>query len=407
MFALGKNSAARVAANTAAATAGLAPVVAGPYPGAAGTEGSDAVAHDDAEIVAWASGVAELTRGPAKITDLSAGYAGFGAATDALGPSVSDNPDDVYDVVSLGDGGSITLTFDHPIRDGDGWDFAVFENGFTQPGSPTGFLELAFVEVSSDGVNFFRFPAVSLTQTMTQVGPFAWIDPTNLHNLAGKYAQGRGTPFDLAELAPVAAADPRLDLAAITHVRLVDVVGVINSPHTRHDSLGNAINDPWATTFTTGGFDLDAVAVRHVAAPPASGYASWQTARFTAEQLADPAVSGDAADPDGDGRANLLEYALATAPLAADATENNPAPGLDADGRLTLAYTRPAGRDDLAYLVEWSSNLADWYSSSEYVEQLPASPAPDGGELVTARAVAPAGDPPRQFLRLRVTRSAP
>ena len=41
-------------------------------------------------------------------------------------------------VVSLGEGGTITLRFEPPISDGDGDDFAVFENSVVE-----GFLELA------------------------------------------------------------------------------------------------------------------------------------------------------------------------------------------------------------------------------------------------------------------------
>lgn len=380
------------------------PALAGPYPGMAGTEGSDAVAHDDAAIVAWATGVAELVRGPVNLSNLAQGYASFGTAANALGPVLSASPDDVFDTVSLGDGGSITLTFAQPIRDGEGWDFAVFENSFSFAGESLAFLELAFVEVSSNGVDFFRFPAVSLTPTDTQTGTFEWIDPTDLHNLAGKHLQGWGTPFDLADLAPVAASDPRLDLAAISHVRLVDVVGSINPAHARLDSLGNIINEPWPTPFNTGGLDLDAVAVRHVATP--AGYAAWKTASFTAGQLAQPAFVADHADPDGDGRANLLEYALGTTPTTADADLNTPAVSL-ADGHLRISCVRPDGRDDLVYAAEWSSDLATWYSTSEYVITETPVAAGAGGVLIAARAVAPVGTPPRQFLRLRVQLPAP
>ena len=45
--------------------------------------------------------------------------------------------------VSLGDGGYAVVTFDKPITNGPGYDFAVFENGLNDS-----FLELAFVVVS-------------------------------------------------------------------------------------------------------------------------------------------------------------------------------------------------------------------------------------------------------------------
>ncbi len=238
-------------------------VVAGPYPGAAGTTGSDAIHMNDSAFVAWATGVSELVRGYADIANPDLGYASFGSGSDALGPVGGDTSDDVYSTVSLGDGGWITLTFDTPIRNGEGWDFAVFENSFSDT-----FLELAFVEVSSNGTDFFRFDSVSLTPVTTQIGGFSHVDPTNIHNLAGKYRQGYGVGFDLAELSFVGAA---LDINAVTHVRIIDVVGTIDPTHARYDSLGNIINDPYSTPFSTGGFDLDAIGVRYEAVPePAS-----------------------------------------------------------------------------------------------------------------------------------------
>ena len=119
------------------------------------------------------------------------------------------------------------------------------------------FLELAFVEVSSDGVSYFRFPAVSLTDISQQVSTFGEIDCTKLHNLAGNYRQGFGTPFDLAVLEGYA----ELDLHNITHVRITDVVGAVAAEYATFDSEGNPVNDPWPTPFETGGFDLDGVGV--------------------------------------------------------------------------------------------------------------------------------------------------
>ena len=177
-------------------------------------------------------------------------------------------------VVSLGDGGSITLGFNTPIANGPGSDFAVFENGFlTGPsGSGLAYLELAVVNVSSDGVHFFRFPDVSETQTSTQVGGFDSLDATNLHDLAGKYIAGYGTGFDLSELAGVS---PYLNINDVTEVRITDVVGSIDPRYGTRDSLGNLINDPFPTPFASGGFDLNGVGVIHMASVPEPSVSSW------------------------------------------------------------------------------------------------------------------------------------
>lgn len=52
-----------------------------------------------------------------------------------------------------------------------------------------------------------------------------------------------------------------VDVNAITHIRITDVVGNINPNYATYDSYGNAVNDPYPTAFPVGGFDLDAVAV--------------------------------------------------------------------------------------------------------------------------------------------------
>ena len=84
----------------------------------------------------------------------------------------------------------------------------------------------------------------------------------------GKYRQGYGTPFDLADLSDkpeVLSGD--VDLSSISHVRIVDVVG----DGTFLDSLGKVIYDPYPTSGSAG-FDLDAVGVSNGAPYPAGEY---------------------------------------------------------------------------------------------------------------------------------------
>ncbi len=213
----------------------------------AGQEGSTAIAADDPQIIGWATGC-EVDLGLQNILMVELGQVTNGQPENVPGPA--DNL-----VVSLGDAGLATLTFEHPIRNGEGWDFLVFENGFDDV-----FLELAFVEVSSDGQQFVRFPATSLTDTTEQTLTFGVTDATKVNNLAGKYRGGYGTPFDLEELSEFSDI---LDLQNITHVRLIDVIGSIDPALGSRDFYGNLINDPFPTPFPVGGFDLDAVGVIH------------------------------------------------------------------------------------------------------------------------------------------------
>ncbi len=225
------------------------PVAYGQYAPQVGLPGSTAISATSGQFVAWAT-QCTVQRGLKNIALPDSGYASLGDSSLALGPA-DDN------VVSLGDSGVATLTFAYPIIDGPGADFAVFENGFADgTNTALGFLELGFVEVSSDGINYFRFPATSLTQDTEQIGNGDYLDASNLNNLAGKYLAMYGTPFDLQEL----SGTPGLDINNVTHVRIVDVVGSIGA-HASHDSAGRVINDPYPTPFASCGFDLDAVGV--------------------------------------------------------------------------------------------------------------------------------------------------
>jgi hypothetical protein len=80
-----------------------------------------------------------------------------------------------------------------------------------------------------------------------------------VNNLAGKYRAGYGTPFDLSDLSD----NPLLNKQAITHVKLIDVVGSIDANYGTTDANGTLINDAFPTPFASGGFDLDAVGIIH------------------------------------------------------------------------------------------------------------------------------------------------
>ena len=102
------------------------------YAPAAGQPGTTAIYKDSTAFAGWAVSC-KVTRGFINIEDTTETYtqgdttsnhAFFGKPDNALG-----KPGSSSDVVSLGDGGSAVLTFAHPITNGPGPDFAVFENG--------------------------------------------------------------------------------------------------------------------------------------------------------------------------------------------------------------------------------------------------------------------------------------
>lgn len=211
---------------------------AGPFDPGVGDGSAAAVRFDDPRIVAWANGV-EVSFG----TELDPAWTDL---NQSLGPA----GEDATTVMSLGRGGEAVFEFPIAIIDRDGPDFAVFENAFNDF-----FLELAYVEVSSDGIHFQRFPTESLTAF--PVPGFGSVDPTAINGLAGKYRGGYGTPFDLADL-PLKDRPQSLDTEQIRYVRLVDVVG----DGSARDSEERVIYDPYPTVGSSG-FDVDGIAVFH------------------------------------------------------------------------------------------------------------------------------------------------
>jgi hypothetical protein len=119
-------------------------------------------------------------------------------------PKAGDPGTGSTDVVSLGNGGSVTVAFaGNEIVDGPGPDFIVFENAFDIGNNPANpYAELGIVEVSQDGAQWYAYPC---TATQYPYGTCAgWhpvfanpdtnsIDPTDP-------ATAGGDPFDLADL---------------------------------------------------------------------------------------------------------------------------------------------------------------------------------------------------------------
>ena len=249
-------------------------------PGFVGPDGLGTVSPNNTVnplFVDWATGFQDYLPTPGVLDEWQTPERALGPVTGAFDGIVSLGELTAEQIAAEAAPGQITLTFDNSLQNGEGPDFAVFENGFGFADTGTLFAELAYVEVSTDGTHFLRFPSTSLTPE--PLDPFGQLDPTQVYNLAGKHVNNGvvlpddqfvsaswGTPFDLEVLTEQAIAQPDLvDLNAINFVRIVDIPGSGDFV----DAAGNPIYDPWPTPIEgSGGFDLEAVGVINARAVP-------------------------------------------------------------------------------------------------------------------------------------------
>jgi hypothetical protein len=132
------------------------------------------------------------------------------------------------------------------------------------------------------------------------------------------------------------------------------------------------------------------------------GYEAWRTTKFTTAELADPAISGDEADPDRDGLCNLLECAFGLEPKTADIAGKLPYTDT-AGGPLTFTYRQSKAAGDLIFTPQSATDLASKsWSPNDFTE----TARDDRGDhwLVTFRHQTPVSATPARFMRLTVKR---
>ena len=177
--------------------------------------------------------------------------AGFGEALlpeIVLGPPVgAGNAKGSFDVLSLGIGGEIVISFEpNAIVDGPGVDFIVFENAFFAAGNPTSpVADLGEVSVSDDGTTWTTFPCTPSGQ-----GP---------HGTCAGWRPVYSAPGNgVSPMDPNAAGGDPYDLATI---------GVAKAKLVRiRDRAAEScpVTPPKPNNL---GFDLDAIAVVNAETP--------------------------------------------------------------------------------------------------------------------------------------------
>lgn len=176
----------------------------------------------------FATSVLSFTPGEA------AGFGAKGFPEIVLGrPEGAGDHEGSLDVLSLGRSGEIILGFDRPILDGDGMDLIVFENPFAN------WYEPGIVGVSLDLVEWLEWPC----------------DPSDPERLfegcAGRSFVWANSENELDPTDPEQAGGDAFDLA---------LLGLTQASYLRVRDGGSG-----SYADTTGGFDLDAVALVHPA----------------------------------------------------------------------------------------------------------------------------------------------
>ena len=126
------------------------------------------------------------------------------------------------------------------------------------------------------------------------------------------------------------------------------------------------------------------------------GYRSWVEENFTQAESRNNAISGELADPDLDGRDNLLEYAFAGDPKKPEATLPGEPKIIKSDGQSKVRFTRDLAKSDIQYSLTRSSNLAgSWLN-------IPTTTAFTSGTLEIRELILDSSQ--KQFFRIKVSK---
>lgn len=152
----------------------------------------------------------------------------------------------------------------------------------------------------------------------------------------------------------------------------------------------------WHVTGLQDGVTSLVITVQDQAVPPNSRTENWSVTR----------ISNITADTDQNGLGALLEYAFSAAGHDAPAALPQIATATDPDTLqhwLTVSYRRRLNAAGLAYLVETSTNLAQWQPAGAAAETLSVTPTGDGMTEQVLLRVHPSPSQGQTFVRVRVT----
>jgi hypothetical protein len=149
-----------------------------------------------------------------------------------------------------------------------------------------------------------------------------------------------------------------------------------------------------------------------VGAPaPGQTFAAWAASMFTAQQLANPAISGPTADADGDGLNTFGEYAFNLNPLVADRStlptgDRGISHAILDQANMKITFIRRKEPADVLYVIEQTADLQTWTDPFASPPFLALDSQVDLGspallERVTYRTAQPIAGTAQRFVRVR------
>lgn len=352
--------------------------------------------------------------------------------TEVSGEVVTDfSYDDLWYPYTDGGGSSLVLrnanTPDSLMGAGASWVMSPDSDG--SPGTGDVFATISLTDLTKTYTGSALTPTIvttppglpvsltfdGLSTVPTQSGSYAVVATIMAPNYEGTTTgtftiQKSNQTIDFANLSDIALDGGTQPLAAQSSANLPVSFAVVQGPAT---IIGQSVI-PTASGNVTIRCTQDGNSNYAAATPVDRSFAVthdyaeslWRLTHFSAPQLANPIVSSDQADPDGDGWCNLLEYATATNPLVAN-TANPPIRQIiiEESGNFyqTLEFRRRINNPEITVRPETTTSLSNWNHGTDHLIQV-GSPTNngDGTETVRYRSTQAMHSRTKEFLRLTV-----
>lgn len=138
--------------------------------------------------------------------------------------------------------------------------------------------------------------------------------------------------------------------------------------------------------------------------PTPQSFLQWRALIWSGTNATNAVVSGPAADPDGDGVPNFLEYAFGADPLRSSERPEIEAwlEDFESDQHLAVAIQVSESAQNAAFVWETSEDLVKWVPSPGLLELVESSVSETGLATRRFREQAVIAETPRRFFRLAI-----